>query len=128
MNAPIAIVRRQSRGQALVLSALGMVLLVLMVCMTLSFGTKAKAKMELQVVADQAAYSTSVATARTYNLISMTNRVMIANMAWNITKTYSGMLRAGVAKLVTVESTVTPASPTFERSPMNEPPVPNARL
>lgn len=72
--------RPRSRGQALVLSALGMVLLVLMVCMTLSFGTKAKAKMELQVVADQAAYSTSVATARTYNLLAMTNRVMIAHM------------------------------------------------
>ncbi|MBS1150349.1 MAG: hypothetical protein H6Q89_2047 [Myxococcaceae bacterium] len=68
------------RGQALVLSALGMVLLVLMVTMTLSFGTKAKQKMEVQVVADQAAYSTSVATARTYNVLSMVNRVMIAHM------------------------------------------------
>jgi hypothetical protein len=76
-----AIARRPlRRGQALVLSALGMVLLVLMVCMTLSFGTKAKQKMEVQVVADQAAYSTSVATARTYNVLSMVNRVMIAHM------------------------------------------------
>ncbi len=73
-------VRSIPRGQALVLSALGMVLLVLMVCMTLSFGTKAKHKMEVQIVADQAAYSTSVATARTFNVLSMVNRVMVAHM------------------------------------------------
>ena len=68
------------RGQAMVLAALGMVLLVLMVCMTLSFGTKAKAKMEVQIVADQAAYSTAVAVARTYNVLALTNRVMMAHM------------------------------------------------
>lgn len=79
MNAPAQTVRPMPRGQALVLASLGMILLTLMVCMTLSFGTKAKAKMELQVVADQAAYSTSVAVARTYNMLAMTNRVMIAH-------------------------------------------------
>lgn len=68
------------RGQTLVLFALTMVLLVVMVCMTLSFGTKAKEKMELQQVADQAAYSTAVATARGMNVLAMTNRVMLAHM------------------------------------------------
>jgi hypothetical protein len=79
---PVSTLRspRGSRGQALVLSALGMVLLVLMVCMTLSFGTRAKAKMEVQIVADQAAYSTAVAVARTYNVLALTNRVMMAHM------------------------------------------------
>ncbi len=80
MNTPKLAPCPLRRGQALVLSALGMVLLVMMVTMTLSFGTKAKQKMEVQVVADQAAYSTSVATARTFNLMAMTNRVMIAHM------------------------------------------------
>ena len=42
MNTPPTAPRPLRRGQALVLSALGMVLLVLMVTMTLSFGTKAK--------------------------------------------------------------------------------------
>ncbi len=68
------------RGQTLLLFALSLLLLTLMVCMTLSFGTKAKEKMELQTVADQAAYSTAVATARTFNVISVTNRAMIAHM------------------------------------------------
>jgi hypothetical protein len=43
-------------------------------------------------------------------------------------KMYSGMLRGGDAKLAVTESIVTPASPAFERSPMNAFPVPNARL
>ena len=71
---------RTPRGQSMVLSALGMVVLVMMVCMTLSFGTKAKQKMEVQIVADQAAYSTSVATARSFNILALVNRVMIAHM------------------------------------------------
>lgn len=74
------LVRPVRRGQALVMSALGMVLLVLMVTMTLSFGTRAKAKMEVQVVADQAAYSTAVAVARSYNVLALTNRVIMAHM------------------------------------------------
>ena len=40
--------------------------------------------------------------------------VMIANIAWNMMKTYSGMLRGGVAKFAVTESIVTPASPTFD--------------
>ena len=35
--------------------------------------------------------------------------VMIANMPWNMMKTYSGMLRGGEAKLAITESSVTPA-------------------
>ncbi|MBL8954526.1 MAG: hypothetical protein JNK82_27350 [Myxococcaceae bacterium] len=68
------------RGQTLALFALTLLLLVVMVTMTLSFGTKAKEKMELQQVADQAAYSTSIATARGMNVLAMTNRVMLAHM------------------------------------------------
>ena len=53
---------------------------------------------------------------------------MIANIAWNMMKTYSGMLRGGEAKLAVTDSSVTPASPTFEKSPMQALPVPKARL
>ncbi len=80
MNPSLPVRRPLSRGQALVMAALGMMLVTLMVCMTLSFGTKAKAKMELQIVADQAAYSTSVAVARTFNVLALTNRVTMAHM------------------------------------------------
>ena len=54
--------------------------------------------------------------------------VMIANIAWNMMKTYSGMLRGGVAKFVVTESIVTPARPALEKSPTHAFPVPNARL
>src|SRR6185369_10578091 len=54
--------------------------------------------------------------------------VMIANMHWNMMKTYSGMLRGGVAKFAVTDSRVTPESATFEKSPMYLPPSPNARL
>src|SRR5258705_3837009 len=58
--------------------------------------------------------------------------VMIANIAWNITKISSGIWRGGDAKLAIVASGETLMRPSFERSPMNaavDPlPVPNARL
>jgi hypothetical protein len=71
--------RTFQRGQTLALFALTLLLLTVMVTMTLSFGTKAKEKMELQQVADQAAFSTAVAVARGMNVLAMTNRVAIAH-------------------------------------------------
>jgi hypothetical protein len=68
------------RGQTLVVFTLTLLLLVLMVCMTLSIGTKVKEKMELETAADAAAYSQAVATARTYNSISVLNRALMSNM------------------------------------------------
>lgn len=62
------------------LFALMLLLVTLMVMMTLSFGTKTKAKMELQQVADQAAYSNAVVVARGFNSIALLNRVQIAHM------------------------------------------------
>ncbi|MFL5358589.1 pilus assembly protein TadG-related protein [Archangium sp.] len=68
------------RGQTLVLFALTLLLLVLMVCMTLSIGMKAREKMELETVADAAAYSNSVQTARAFNAISLMNRALMGHM------------------------------------------------
>lgn len=68
------------RGQTLVLFALTLLLVTLMVMMTLSFSTKAKEKMELQQVADQAAYSNAVVVARGLNSLALLNRVQIADM------------------------------------------------
>jgi hypothetical protein len=68
------------RGQTLVLFALTLLLLVLMVTMTLSIGMKAREKIELQTVADAAAYSNAVATARAFNGISLMNRALVGNM------------------------------------------------
>lgn len=68
------------RGQTLVLFALTLLLLVLMVMMTLSIGMKAREKMELETVADAAAYSNSVQTARAFNAISLMNRALMGHM------------------------------------------------
>ncbi|MFZ5471156.1 MAG: hypothetical protein ACOZIN_17175, partial [Myxococcota bacterium] len=62
------------------LLSLTMLLLVLMVTMTLAFATRVKEKMELQTVADAAAYSNAVETARTYNSLATLNRVQIGHM------------------------------------------------
>jgi hypothetical protein len=69
-----------ARGQTLVMFALSALLLTLMVMMTISIGSKAKEKMEVQTLADAAAYSNAVATARTFNAISVMNRVQVAHM------------------------------------------------
>ena len=58
----------------------------------------------------------------------MSAGVMIANMPWNMMKMYSGMLRGGEAKLAVTESSVTPCSMKREKSPMNGPEPPKARL
>lgn len=66
------------RGQTLVLFALTLLLLTLMVAMTLSFADRAKQRAELQTVADAAAYTTAIETARTYNSVALLNRTSVS--------------------------------------------------
>ncbi|WP_211194027.1 pilus assembly protein TadG-related protein [Pyxidicoccus fallax] len=68
-----------ARGQTLVLFSLTLLLLVVMVCMTLSMGAKVKERMELQTLADASAYSSAVASARTFNAVAVMNRVQVAH-------------------------------------------------
>jgi hypothetical protein len=68
------------RGQTLVLFALTLLLTSLLVLMTLSISTRVKEKMELQAVADAAAYSNAVVTARAYNEIALMSRAQIGKM------------------------------------------------
>jgi hypothetical protein len=58
---------------------------------------------------------------RSANAPSISAGVMIANIPWNMTNTYSGMVPDS-------ESGVTPARPTFAVSPMNIPSPLKARL
>ena len=71
---------RPRRGQALVLLALTMLLLTLMVFLTLSFSQRVREKMEAQSIADLAAYSSAVATARTFNSIALIRRAETAQL------------------------------------------------
>ncbi len=70
----------ESRGQTLVLMGLVLLLLVIMVCMSLSLGQVARKKMELQVSADTAAFSQAVVTARTFNSVALMNRAQLGHM------------------------------------------------
>lgn len=62
------------RGQALVLFALTLLLLALAALFTLGLGVRIKERMELQTLADTAAYDNAVATARTFNSLAVVNR------------------------------------------------------
>jgi len=70
----------KTRGQTLVLFALTLLFLVVMVGVTLTIGMRAREKMELQTMADGAAYSNAIVTARAYNQIAVWNRAQIAHM------------------------------------------------
>lgn len=70
---------RTARGQTLVLFALTLLLLVIMVMLTLGLGSKVRSRMDLQTVADAAAYSDAVAVARTLNAMAVMNRVQVAH-------------------------------------------------
>src|SRR5438093_497808 len=72
----------QRRGQTMLLLVLTMFLLALMVCMTLSFGTKIKEKMETQAVADASAYTNAVITARSFNAVSLTMNAGLEALAF----------------------------------------------
>ncbi|MFL5344459.1 MAG: hypothetical protein ACJ8AT_06685 [Hyalangium sp.] len=69
------------RGQTLVLFVLTLLLLTLLVLMTIGLGVRLHERTEQQVVADAAAYSQAVVTARTFNVVSSLNRTIIAQMS-----------------------------------------------
>ncbi|WP_224247848.1 Tad domain-containing protein [Hyalangium gracile] len=71
---------RSPRGQSLILMCIALLFLVLMVCLTLSFSMKLRDKMETQNVADLAAYSGAVATARTFNSVALMRRAQTGNL------------------------------------------------
>ncbi|WP_317987915.1 pilus assembly protein TadG-related protein [Hyalangium gracile] len=62
------------------LFCLTLLLVTLMVCLTLSFSMKLREKMETQNVADLAAYSGAVATARTFNSVALMRRAQTGQL------------------------------------------------
>jgi hypothetical protein len=69
---------RDRRGQNMVLLALLMLFAALMVTMTLSLAIRVKQRHELQTLADAAAYSNAVMTARAYNNAALVNRLEVS--------------------------------------------------
>lgn len=68
------------RGQTLIIFTFMLLFLSLMVLLTVSFGMRVRERMELQTLADAAAYSNAVATARTFNTVAIAHRT-----AWALT-------------------------------------------
>jgi len=69
---------RQPRGQNLLLLALTMLFIALMVTVTLGVGDRIRENHELQNVADAAAWSNAVMTARAYNDAALVNRLVVS--------------------------------------------------
>ena len=69
----------RQRGQALVFTAVVMLVMMLALLTMVSMGQLTTEKMRLQNTADSAAYSAAVAQARDYNFSAYMNRGMIAN-------------------------------------------------
>lgn len=69
---------RAPRGQNMVLLALTMLLVTLLVTMTIGLGLRIRQKHELQNLADAAAYSNAVGTARVFNNVALANRVEVS--------------------------------------------------
>ncbi len=96
--------RIRSRGQALVLFGMLMLILVLAALATMSLAHLTQQKMEMQVANDTAAYSQAVAAARTYNSVALLNRAQVATMvalqgihsAISFAGTYRGSINAAM--------------------------------
>ena len=69
----------RQRGQALIFTAVVMLVMMLALLTMVSMGQLTTEKMRLQNTADSAAYSAAVAQARDYNFSAYMNRGMIAN-------------------------------------------------
>lgn len=94
---------RSPRGQNLVLFALTLLLLSLMVLVTLQIGMRTHERVEAQMVADAAAYSEAVTTARTYNMVAVMNRAraahFVALMGTQSLISWSGVLYGGASAM-----------------------------
>jgi hypothetical protein len=76
--------RRDERGQAMILGAVAMLILAITVMATVTVGHGVYSKIKLQDAADAQAYSIAVKEARAYNFLAYTNRAMVVH--------YSAML------------------------------------
>ncbi|WNG19466.1 TadE/TadG family type IV pilus assembly protein [Cystobacter fuscus] len=76
--------RRDERGQAMIIGAIAMLILAVMVMTSVSIGHGVYSKIKTQDAADAQSYSIAVKQARTYNFLAYTNRAMVVH--------YSAML------------------------------------
>lgn len=89
------------RGQTMVLGVLFVFLVTLMVLVTLSVGQRTRERIEAQLAADAAAYSSAVVTARTLNELALINRtrtsMLVAMLGVQSLISWSGHHRSHLA-------------------------------
>ena len=71
--------RRDERGQALVIGAIAMLICAVMVMASVSIGHGVYSKIKLQDAADAQSYTMAVKQARAYNFFAYTNRAMVVH-------------------------------------------------
>ena len=72
---------RDEDGQAIVIAAIGLLVVAMVVLATATLGNAIHEKVRLQNAADAAAYSTAAVQARAFNFYSFTNRTMVSHYA-----------------------------------------------
>ncbi|MFW5878684.1 MAG: TadE/TadG family type IV pilus assembly protein [Myxococcota bacterium] len=70
---------REEDGQAIVIAAIGLLVVAMVVLATATLGNAIHEKMRLQNAADAAAYSTAAVEARAFNFYAFTNRTMVSH-------------------------------------------------
>lgn len=73
-------VKRQPRGQALVLAAVSMLILALMIALSFNLSHALHEKMRLQQHSDALAYSMGIVEARSFNYFAASNRAIAASL------------------------------------------------
>jgi|GEM_PF-2122619 len=104
--------RRDERGQAMVIGAVAMLVLAVSVMASVSIGHGVYEKIKLQDAADAQAYSIAVKEARAYNFLAYTNRAMIVH--------YSAMLTvmSYVSHAVYLDQTIRVAASVLKYVPV----------
>ncbi|MFN7133563.1 MAG: TadE/TadG family type IV pilus assembly protein, partial [Myxococcales bacterium] len=72
-------IMRDERGHAIVIGAVGLLIMAVMVTISLSIGNGVYQKIKLQDAADAQAYTNAVKMAKAYNFFAYTNRAMVVH-------------------------------------------------
>ncbi len=111
--------RAPQRGQSLLLFGLTLLLLTAMVLVTLQTGMRIRERVEAQMVADAAAYSQAVVTARAYNTIAVMNRAGMAHyvalLGTESLISWSGQLRGGTGAMLDALAACPNGQPLVDR-------------
>lgn len=110
--------RRDERGQALVIGAVAMLVLAVAVLTSVSIGHGVYSKIKLQDAADAQSYTIAVKEARAYNFLAYTNRAMVVHYNCMLTVmsylSHAYYLKTTIGNIAKVLSYVPYIGPIFQ--------------